>query len=99
MPNDSSSGVSRYSSARTACGLKPALISKTSWVPCERSVRSLTSEMPCSFLPLTSSLTLAITRSAPTPIGSSVTVMALLPRGIGPTSAVARMRTTPRPVS
>jgi hypothetical protein len=55
--------------------------------------------MPCSFLPVTSSLTLAMTRSAPTPYGSSVTVMLLLPRGSTPTSAVARIRTTPRPVS
>jgi hypothetical protein len=55
--------------------------------------------MPCSFLPVTSSLTLAITFSAPTPYGSSVTVMLLLPRGSTPTSAVARIRTTPRPVS
>ncbi len=68
MPNDCSSGVSRYRSASSACGLTPTLHSITSRVPFSRSVRSLTSAMPVSRLCLfTSSVMRSITFSGPTP--------------------------------
>ena len=49
MPNDSSIGVSRYSSSSTASGWKPFLTSMTRCRPRCRSVRSFTSAIPASF--------------------------------------------------
>ena len=62
------------------------------------SVRSLTSEMPCSFLPWTSILIRSTTFSSPTAYGISVTTMPLR-RPTVSTRAVARIRKLPRPVS
>ncbi len=50
-----------------ASGTKPFLTSITSRMPFSRSVRSLMSEMPCSFLPCTSVLIRSMTFSVPTP--------------------------------
>ena len=66
MPNVSSIGVSRYSSASTASGLNPLRISITRCRPRFRSVRSFRSAMPFSFLAWTRSLILVMTFSGPT---------------------------------
>ena len=66
MLNDSSIGVSRYSCCSTASGSKPDFSSITRRSPRVRSVRSVTSAMPVSFLAWTASLIFSITRSGPT---------------------------------
>ena len=99
MPKVSSIGVSRYSSASTASALKPLRTSTTSRSPRVRSVRSFRSAMPFSFLAWTRSLIRAMTFSGPTPYGSSVTTIPVR-RGVScSTTAVARVRKMPRPVS
>ncbi len=82
---------------RTASGTKPFLISMTRRSPCERSVRSLTSAMPWSFLALTRSLILLITFSGPTVKGSSVTTRPLRRAVTSSTDTVARILKVPRP--
>ena len=81
MPKDSSIGVLLNSCSRIASGWKPFLTSITSRRPFSRSVRSLTSAMPCSFLVWTSFLIAAMTRSVPTPYGQLGDHDALAPRG------------------
>ena len=71
----------------------------TSRKPFVRSVRSVTSAIPCSFLLLTPSLIFSITFSGPTRYGSSVTT---IPSFLGETlstETLARVLKVPRPVS
>ena len=98
MPKESSIGVSLYSCARTALGLKPFFSSMTSRMPCLRSERSMTFEMPTSFLPVTASLIFSMTFSGPTPYGSSVTTRPVLRGPSCSMSTMARVLKEPRPV-
>ena len=99
MPKESSSGVILYSCSSSASGWKPFLTSMTSRIGFCMSEKSLIAEMPCSFLACTSVLIRSITRSGPTPCGSSVTTIDLRRALSDSTRAVARIRNEPRPVS
>ena len=95
----SSIGVSLNRCSRTASGWKPFFTSMTSCRPLSPSVRSTTSEMPCSFLDCTASLIRSMMRSGPTLKGSSVTTMPRRRGVICSTRVRARTRKLPRPVS
>ena len=67
--------------------------------PCSPSVRSVTSLMPWSRLDFTSSAIFSMTRSGPTPYGSSVTTIPRRRAVTVSTLVAARIRNVPRPVS
>ena len=73
--------MSLNSCSRIASGLNPFLTSMTRRSPFSRSVRSLTSAMPCSFLACTSVLIRSMTFSGPDAVRQLGDDDALAPRG------------------
>ena len=95
----SSSLVTLNNCSSSASGLIPFLTSMTRRMPLARSVRSLTSAMPVSFLLSTPFLICSMIFSGPIMYGSSVTMMPIRRGETFSMRVVARILKVPRPVA